>query len=44
MRIIIIGCEYVGKSTLAVQISRWMIRNDGAAKRSLARPFRATTP
>ena len=26
MRIIIIGCEYVGKSTLAGQISRWMIR------------------
>ena len=29
MRIIIIGCEYVGKSTLAGQISRWMIRNLG---------------
>ena len=29
MRIIMIGCEYVGKSTLAVQISRWMIRTMG---------------
>ena len=29
MRVIIIGCEYAGKSTLAKQISRWMIRSMG---------------
>ena len=29
MRVIIIGCEYVGKSTLAGQISRWMMRTMG---------------
>lgn len=29
MRVIIAGCEYVGKTTLAGQISRWMIRSMG---------------
>ena len=25
MRLILIGCEYAGKTTLAVEISKWMI-------------------
>lgn len=29
MRLILIGCEYAGKTTLAVEISRWMIRTMG---------------
>ncbi len=29
MRVIIIGCEYVGKTALAGQISHWMIRSMG---------------
>ena len=27
MRLLLIGCEYAGKTTLAVQLSRWMIIN-----------------
>ena len=30
MRLLLIGCEYTGKSTLARNISRWMIETDGA--------------
>lgn len=29
MQLILTGCEYVGKTTLAVEISRWMIREMG---------------
>ena len=29
MRLLLIGCEYAGKKTLAAGISRWMIRNMG---------------
>ena len=29
MRLLLIGCEYAGKTTLAVEISRWMIEVTG---------------
>jgi adenylate kinase family enzyme len=29
MRLLIIGCEYAGKTTLARRISRWMIDSMG---------------
>ena len=29
MRLLLIGCEYAGKKTLAAGISRWMIRTMG---------------
>ena len=29
MRLLLIGCEYAGKQTLAAGISRWMIRTMG---------------
>jgi hypothetical protein len=31
MRLILIGCEYAGKQTLATELSRWMIDNMGLA-------------
>ena len=27
LQLLLIGCEYVGKTTLAVQLSKWMIGN-----------------
>ena len=32
MRIIMIGCEYAGKSTLAAEISKWLERSMGSAQ------------
>ena len=31
MKLILIGCEYAGKTTLAGEISQWMIRERGLA-------------
>lgn len=42
MRLILIGCECAGKTTLAIEISKWMIQTFGRSHCSLAQPFRAT--